>query len=177
MILCKPRREMPHLRLAGNVTVDRSSNSLSGAVRLSWPLCTLMSPVRNAGLKEQKMAAPPIPSALDARTQISRLSLHRKSIGFALRATSGTSTAAKFFSMSATPTSLSSSSFPTAWKLCSRASTANAPSPSIVPAAIGHPMLDELHRPLVTHVVEEATIVRIEYPVHSLSLDAHSQGV
>jgi thioredoxin reductase (NADPH) len=29
-----------------------------------------MSQVRNAGLKEQKMAAPPIPSALDARTQI-----------------------------------------------------------------------------------------------------------
>src|ERR1700722_815613 len=29
-----------------------------------------MSPVRNAGLKEQEMAAPPIPSSLDARTQI-----------------------------------------------------------------------------------------------------------
>src|SRR5579864_9186375 len=29
-----------------------------------------MSPVSNAGLKEQTMAAPPIPSALDARTQI-----------------------------------------------------------------------------------------------------------
>src|ERR1700756_3391579 len=29
-----------------------------------------MSPVRNAELKEPKMAAPPIPSALDARTQI-----------------------------------------------------------------------------------------------------------
>jgi hypothetical protein len=38
-------------------------------------------------------------------------------------------------------------------------------------------MLDELHRPLVTHVVEEATNVRIEYPVHSFSLDAHGQGV
>lgn len=29
-----------------------------------------MSPVRNAGLKETQMAAPPILSALDARTQI-----------------------------------------------------------------------------------------------------------
>src|SRR6201998_505240 len=29
-----------------------------------------MNPVRNAGLKERKMAAPPILSALDARTQI-----------------------------------------------------------------------------------------------------------
>src|ERR1700758_3234760 len=29
-----------------------------------------MSPVSNAGLKEQQMAVPPIPSALDARTQI-----------------------------------------------------------------------------------------------------------
>src|SRR5579885_2875772 len=39
-------------------------------VRLSWPLCSLISPVSNAGLKDKKMAAPPIPSALDARTQI-----------------------------------------------------------------------------------------------------------
>ena len=38
-------------------------------------------------------------------------------------------------------------------------------------------MLDELHRPLVTHIVEEATNVCIEYPVHSLSLDTHSQRV
>ena len=38
-------------------------------------------------------------------------------------------------------------------------------------------MLDELHGPLVTHVVEEATNVRIEYPVHSLPLDAHCQRV
>src|ERR1700745_178533 len=38
-------------------------------------------------------------------------------------------------------------------------------------------MLDELHRPLVTHVVEEATNVRIEHPVHSLPLDAHRQRV
>src|ERR1700756_1145956 len=43
--------------------------------------------------------------------KFSRLSLHRKSIGFALRATSGASTVAKFFSISAPPTSLSSSSF------------------------------------------------------------------
>src|SRR5438046_8785400 len=38
-------------------------------------------------------------------------------------------------------------------------------------------MLDELHGPLVTHVVEEATNVRIEHPVHSLPLDAHRQRV
>src|SRR5438477_6334172 len=43
--------------------------------------------------------------------------------------------------------------------------------------AIGHAMLDELHGPLVTHVVEEATNVRIEHPVHSLPLDAHRQRV
>ncbi|MFZ0178521.1 MAG: SDR family NAD(P)-dependent oxidoreductase, partial [Candidatus Dormiibacterota bacterium] len=36
-------------------------------------------------------------------------------------------TAAKFFSISATPTSLSSSSFPAAWKLCSRALTGERP--------------------------------------------------
>src|SRR5207247_1408641 len=44
-------------------------------------------------------------------------------------------------------------------------------------AAIGHSMRDELHGPLVTHVVKEATNVRIDYPVHSFSLDAHGQGV
>src|SRR5712691_8825669 len=38
-------------------------------------------------------------------------------------------------------------------------------------------MLDELHSPLVTHVVEETTNVRIEHPVHSLPLDAHRQRV
>lgn len=38
-------------------------------------------------------------------------------------------------------------------------------------------MLDELHDPLVAHVVKEATKVRIEYPVHPLPLDAHSQCV
>ena len=38
-------------------------------------------------------------------------------------------------------------------------------------------MLDELHGPLVIHVVEEATNVRIEHPVHSLPLDAHCQRV
>src|SRR5437899_10829206 len=44
-------------------------------------------------------------------------------------------------------------------------------------AAIGHAMLDELHGPLVAHVVEEATNVRIEHPVHSLPLDARRQRV
>src|SRR5450755_4141362 len=43
--------------------------------------------------------------------------------------------------------------------------------------AIGHAMLDELHDPLVAHVVEEATNVRIEHPVHSLPLDARRQRV
>ena len=38
-------------------------------------------------------------------------------------------------------------------------------------------MLDELHRPFVAHVVEEATDVRIEHPVHLLPLDAHRQRV
>src|SRR2546428_2297237 len=42
---------------------------------------------------------------------------------------------------------------------------------------IGHPMLDELHRPFVAQVVEEATDVGIEYPVHPLPLDAHRQRV
>jgi len=38
-------------------------------------------------------------------------------------------------------------------------------------------MLDELHDPLVTYIVEEATNVCIEHPVHSLPLDAHGQRV
>src|SRR5258705_10100373 len=38
-------------------------------------------------------------------------------------------------------------------------------------------MLDELHGPLVAHVVKEATNIRIEHPVHPLPLDAHSQCV
>src|SRR5271169_163749 len=43
--------------------------------------------------------------------------------------------------------------------------------------AIGHPMLDELHRPCVAQVIEEATDVGIEHPVHTLPLDAHRQRV
>src|ERR1035441_803700 len=43
--------------------------------------------------------------------------------------------------------------------------------------AIGHAMRDELHDPLVAHVVEEATNVRIEHPVHSLPLNARRQRV
>jgi len=42
---------------------------------------------------------------------------------------------------------------------------------------IGYPVLEELHRPFVAHVVEEATDVRIEHPVHPLPLDAHCQRV
>ena len=38
-------------------------------------------------------------------------------------------------------------------------------------------MFDELHGPLVAHLVEEATNVCIEHPVHSLPLDAHCQRV
>ena len=43
--------------------------------------------------------------------------------------------------------------------------------------AIGPAMLDELHPPLVAHVVEEAPNVPIEHPVHSLPLDARRQRV
>src|SRR5712691_10639186 len=43
--------------------------------------------------------------------------------------------------------------------------------------AIGHPMLDELHGPFVAQVIEEATDVGIEHPVHPLPLDAHRQRV
>src|SRR5215831_7180910 len=42
---------------------------------------------------------------------------------------------------------------------------------------IGHPMLDELHRPCVAQVIEEATDVGIEHPVHPFPLDAHRQRV
>jgi hypothetical protein len=38
-------------------------------------------------------------------------------------------------------------------------------------------MLDELHRPFVAHVIEEATDVGIEHPVHPLPLNAHGQRV
>src|SRR5438552_15662932 len=38
--------------------------------------------------------------------------------------------------------------------------------------SIGHPMLDELHCPFVAQVIEEATDVGIEHPVHPLPLDA-----
>src|SRR5271157_6434728 len=43
--------------------------------------------------------------------------------------------------------------------------------------AIGHTMLNELHGPFMTHVVEKATNVCIEHPVHSLPLDARRQRV
>ena len=44
-------------------------------------------------------------------------------------------------------------------------------------AAVGHPMLNELHRPLVAQVVIEAADVRIEHPVHLLPLNTHTQCV
>src|SRR6516164_3608701 len=43
--------------------------------------------------------------------------------------------------------------------------------------AIGHPMLEELHRPFVAQVIEEATDVSIKHPVHPLPLDARRQRV
>src|SRR5271165_1452698 len=43
--------------------------------------------------------------------------------------------------------------------------------------AIGHAVLDKLHRPFVAHVVEEASNVGVEHPVHSLPLDAHRQRI
>jgi hypothetical protein len=44
-------------------------------------------------------------------------------------------------------------------------------------AAIGHAVLDELHRPFMAHVVEEATNIRIKHPVHALPENTHSQRV
>src|SRR5580658_2417360 len=44
-------------------------------------------------------------------------------------------------------------------------------------AVVGHSMLKELHGPFVTHVIEEATYVRIQYPVHRLPFDAHIERV
>src|SRR5215831_8271267 len=41
--------------------------------------------------------------------------------------------------------------------------------------AIGHAVLDKLHRPFVAHVVEEPANVRIEYPVHALPVESHAQ--
>src|SRR5260370_15995100 len=42
---------------------------------------------------------------------------------------------------------------------------------------VGDSVLDETHRPFVTHVVEKATYVRIHDPVHSLPLDSHDQRI
>ncbi len=44
-------------------------------------------------------------------------------------------------------------------------------------AAIGHPVLDELSRPPVAHVIEEATDVRIEHPVHLLPLQSDHERI
>src|SRR5277367_3990301 len=38
-------------------------------------------------------------------------------------------------------------------------------------------MLNELHRPLVAHVVKEPPNVRIEHPVHLLPHDAHPERI
>ena len=38
-------------------------------------------------------------------------------------------------------------------------------------------MLDKLYSPFVRQIVEKSSKVRIEHPVHSLPLDAHSQRV
>jgi site-specific DNA recombinase len=43
--------------------------------------------------------------------------------------------------------------------------------------AIGHAVLNKLHRPFVAHVVKEASNVGVEHPVHALPLDAHRQRV
>ena len=42
---------------------------------------------------------------------------------------------------------------------------------------VGDSVLDETHRPFVTHIVEKATYVRIHDPVHSLPLDSHDQRI
>ena len=43
--------------------------------------------------------------------------------------------------------------------------------------AIGHAMLDKLHRPFVAHVVKEPANVRIEHPLHSLPMETHTQRI
>jgi len=44
-------------------------------------------------------------------------------------------------------------------------------------AAVGRHVLDKLHRPFLAHVVEEATYVGVEHPVHSLPLYTHNKRV
>jgi hypothetical protein len=44
-------------------------------------------------------------------------------------------------------------------------------------SSISHPMLDQLHGPLVAHVVEEPTNVCIEHPIHSLPQNSHIQRI
>jgi len=136
MILCTPRREdaAPSARRELIVDPFLQLTIRRGATFLAAVYSNESSPQRRVK-RNQKWLHLRYPARLMRARKFSRLSLHHKSIGFALRAASGTSTATKFFSMSATPISPSSSSFPAAWKLCSRASTVNAPSPSIVPAA------------------------------------------
>src|ERR1035437_2468080 len=46
-----------------------------------------------------------------------------------------------------------------------------------VNSLVGDSVLDETHRPFVTHVVEGAPNVRIHDPVHSLPYDPHAQRI
>jgi len=38
-------------------------------------------------------------------------------------------------------------------------------------------MLDKLHRPFVAHLVKEPTNTRVQHPVHSLRVEAHTQRI
>ncbi len=62
--------------------------------------------------------------------------------------------------------------------------TGHPPTPRLEPfpdqakySGIGHPVLDELSRPRVAHVIEEATDVRIEHPVHLLPLQSNHERI
>src|SRR5271155_2110284 len=44
-------------------------------------------------------------------------------------------------------------------------------------AWVGHPVLDELPRPLVAPAVEEPSKVRVDHPIHSLSAEAYIQRI
>src|SRR4029453_16446124 len=43
--------------------------------------------------------------------------------------------------------------------------------------AIRHAMLDELHRPFVTHRTEEISNVCVENPIHTLPMNTHRQRI
>ena len=44
-------------------------------------------------------------------------------------------------------------------------------------AAISHAVFNELHRPFVAHIVKEPANVRIQHPVHSPPVDAHTERI